>query len=285
MNDPAPLPEAEIERLVNTALAEDWGTHGDITSQAIIAPDTRATAILRAREAGVLAGLGFAEAAFRAGDQNVVLTPHKADGMHLSAGDNILTIEGLAAPLLARERVAVNFIGHLSGIATQTAHLVELVAHTHARIYDTRKTLPGLRAAQKYAVRMGGGDNHRFGLYDAILIKDNHIAVAGGIVAAIEAMRKNAGQKSTIEIEVDTLAQLEEALAAGADTVLLDNMPPDMLADGVVCAKGKAMTEASGGISAKTIVAIAETGVDMISVGTLTHSARFLDVGLDMAMG
>lgn len=282
MTDLIPLPQAEIDRLVANALTEDWGARGDITSQAVIGGTASATAIMRARDAGVLAGLPFALATFAAASPDFTLTAHKHDGEAIAPGDNILTIEGPAAALLSAERVALNFTGHLSGIASQTAELVALVAHTEAAICDTRKTLPGLRAAQKYAVRAGGGRNHRFGLYDAILIKDNHIAVAGGIAPALQAARHGAGHMISIEIEVDTLDQLDAALAAGADIVLLDNMPPDMLGEAVARAKGKAVTEASGRVSAETVVAIAEAGVDLISVGALTHSAAVLDLGLDI---
>ena len=291
MNMPlAPLPSDEIARLVAAALAEDLGAHnsgegGDVTSQAVLTKTHRARAVLRARDAGVLAGRAFAEQAFLANDGGLRVQAHKSDGEAIAAGDDILTLEGGAMPLLAGERVALNFIGHLSGIASQTAKLVALVAHTRARIRDTRKTLPNLRAAQKYAVRAGGGYNHRFGLYDAILIKDNHIAVAGGIAAAFAAARETA-QKAAhqlpIEIEVDTLAQLDEALQAGADIVLLDNMPPDMLAEAVSRSAGRAITEASGRIAAHNLVAIAEAGVDFISIGALTHSAQVLDFGLDI---
>lgn len=282
----APLSSVEIERLVAAALAEDLGKNGDVTSQAIISPQHRAKAVLRARDGGVLAGLDFAQTAFLANDDALALVAHKQDGDTIAPRDDILTLEGKALAILGGERVALNFIGHLSGIASQTAKLVALIAHTKARIRDTRKTLPNLRSAQKYAVRMGGGYNHRFGLDDAILIKDNHIAVAGSIASAFAAARARA-HKLPIEIEVDTLDQLDEALLAGADIVLLDNMPPAMLAKAVKRAKGKhargsAITEASGRISAQNVVAVAETGVDFISIGALTHSAHVLDFGLDI---
>ena len=277
----APLSSVEIGRLVAAALAEDLGKNGDVTSQAIISPQHRAKAVLRARDGGVLAGLDFAQTAFLANDDALALVAHKQDGDTIAPRDDILTLEGKALAILGGERVALNFIGHLSGIASQTAKLVALIAHTKARIRDTRKTLPNLRSAQKYAVRMGGGYNHRFGLDDAILIKDNHIAVAGSIASAFAAARARA-HKLPIEIEVDTLDQLDEALLAGADIVLLDNMPPAMLAKAVKRAKGKAITEASGRISAQNVVAVAETGVDFISIGALTHSAHVLDFGLDI---
>ena len=277
----APLSSVEIGRLVAAALAEDLGKNGDVTSQAIISPQHRAKAVLRARDGGVLAGLDFAQTAFLANDDALALVAHKQDGDTIAPRDDILTLEGKALAILGGERVALNFIGHLSGIASQTAKLVALIAHTKARIRDTRKTLPNLRSAQKYAVRMGGGYNHRFGLDDAILIKDNHIAVAGSIASAFAAARARA-HKLPIEIEVDTLDQLDEALLAGADIVLLDNMPPAMLAEAVKRAKGKVITEASGRISAQNVVAVAETGVDFISIGALTHSAHVLDFGLDI---
>ena len=283
----APLSSVEIERLVAAALDEDLGKNGDVTSQAIISPQHRAKAVLRARDGGVLAGLDFAQTAFLANDDALALVAHKQDGDTIAPRDDILTLEGKALAILGGERVALNFIGHLSGIASQTAKLAALIAHTKARIRDTRKTLPNLRSAQKYAVRMGGGYNHRFGLDDAILIKDNHIAVAGSIASAFAAARARA-HKLPIEIEVDTLDQLDEALLAGADIVLLDNMPPAMLAkavkraEAIKLAKGRVITEASGRISAQNVVAVAETGVDFISIGALTHSAHVLDFGLDI---
>ncbi len=276
------MPDAIIERLVADALAEDLGQSGDVTSAAVIPETAQATAVIRARETGILAGLDFALAAFRHGDVGLSVTPHKTDGDALAAGMDVLTIKGAARALLAAERVALNFLGHLSGIASQTGKLAALIAHTDAQICDTRKTTPGLRAAEKYAVRAGGGANHRFGLHDAILIKDNHIAVAGGVGAALSAAQAHAGDSLPIEIEVDTLDQLDEAMAAGAKIVLLDNMPPNMLAEAVRRIDGRAVSEASGQVSAETIAAIAESGVDYISVGRITHSAPCLDLGLDI---
>lgn len=275
------LPAALVDRLVNEALAEDWQSNGDITSQAVIPPNAQAHAIIRARELGVLAGLDLAEAAFRAHDSDLTVTRHMHDGDRLTADDGVATITGNAQALLAAERVALNYLGHLSGIANKTAQLVDLIGHTKAKICDTRKTTPGLRAVEKYAVRAGGAANHRFGLYDAILIKDNHIAVAGGIAAALKAAQDKA-DGVPIEIEVDTLAQFEEALAGGAQIVLLDNMAPDMLRQAVKLNRGRAVLEASGRVNEDTVVAIAESGVDYISVGALTHSARTLDLGLDI---
>ena len=270
-----------VARLVGDALAEDWQTCGDVTSQAVIPATAQAHAIIRARDSGVLAGLDLAETAFLAHDSNLTVTRHKADGDALAEGHDVMSIAGPAHALLSAERVALNYLGHLSGIASKTAKLVALIAHTEAKICDTRKTTPGLRAVEKYAVRAGGGANHRFGLYDAVLIKDNHIAVAGGITAALNAAQKNAGDLP-IEIEVDTLAQFEEALAADAKIVLLDNMTPDMLRAAVALNQGRAILEASGRVSEDSVVGIAESGVDYISVGGITHSALTLDLGLDI---
>jgi nicotinate-nucleotide pyrophosphorylase (carboxylating) len=277
-----PLPDMLVTKLVSDALAEDWGRSGDVTSQAVIPSGAQAEAVIRAREAGVVAGLDFAAHAFAASDRSLVMTRHFEDGARIAPGDDIATIAGPAQALLAGERVALNFLGHLSGVASQTAKLVDLIAHTQAQICDTRKTTPGLRAAEKFAVRAGGGANHRFGLDDAILIKDNHIAVAGGVTQALRAAQQAAGHMLSIEIEVDTLEQLDEALAANAKIVLLDNMSPETLAEAVARAAGKAVTEASGRVSAETVVAIAESGVDYISVGGITHSAPVLDFGLDI---
>ena len=277
-----PIPDMLVTKLVSVALAEDWGRSGDVSSQAVIPSGAQAEAGIRAREAGVVAGLDFAAHAFAASDRNLVMTRHFEDGARIAPGDDIATIAGPAQALLAGERVALNFLGHLSGVASQTAKLVDLIAHTQAQICDTRKTTPGLRAAEKFAVRAGGGANHRFGLDDAILIKDNHIAVAGGVTQALRAAQQAAGHMLSIEIEVDTLEQLDEALAAHAKIVLLDNMSPETLAEAVARAAGKAVTEASGRVSAETVVAIAESGVDYISVGGITHSAPVLDFGLDI---
>lgn len=283
--DLTPLPPMMVKKLVKDALSEDWGRFGDVTSQAVIPAAAQAHAVIRARENGVLAGMDLVEAAFTASRSGLTVTRHKPDGSGLNAGDEVADIKGPARALLAAERVALNYLGHLSGIASKTAHLVALIAHTNAKICDTRKTTPGLRAAEKYAVRAGGGANHRFGLDDAILIKDNHIAVAGGISAALRAAQEKAGHMLAIEIEVDTLAQLEEALAANARIVLLDNMSPAQLAEAVALTDGRAVLEASGRVSEETVVAIAESGVDYISVGAITHSALTLDLGLDIDIG
>lgn len=280
--DLTPLPHVLVRKLVKRALAEDWGRSGDITSQSVIPARATAHAVIRARASGVVAGLDFVNAAFRANKSGLKITLHKQDGNAVAPDEEIATIIGPARALLAAERVALNYLGHLSGIASKTALLVSLVSHTKARVCDTRKTTPGLRAAEKFAVRAGGGANHRFGLDDAILIKDNHIAVAGGITAALSAAQHAAGHMLAIEIEVDTLVQMEEALEAGAQIILLDNMTPAQLAEAVALNKGRAVLEASGRVSEDTITAIAETGVDFISVGAITHSAQTLDFGLDI---
>jgi nicotinate-nucleotide pyrophosphorylase (carboxylating) len=280
---PAPLSPLIVDDLVRMALKEDLGRAGDITSQATIPTGKPATAVFRAREPGVVAGVQFIAATFQAIDGACKAKLMKADGAALAKGDVIAEVTGPARAVLAGERVALNFLGRLCGIASETARYVAEVKHTKAAIVCTRKTTPGLRAIEKYAVRCGGGMNHRFGLDDAILIKDNHIAVAGGVKAALEAARGHAGHLVKIEIEVDTLAQLEEVLATGiADVVMLDNMPPAMMAEGVAMVAGRMKIEASGGVRLDTVRAIAESGVDMISVGALTHSVKVLDVGLDI---
>ncbi|WP_208979188.1 carboxylating nicotinate-nucleotide diphosphorylase [Stappia stellulata] len=274
-----------VEDAVRAALLEDWGRAGDITAQATLGPDTRARAVIAARQPGVLAGLDLAATAFRFADPSISIETLLDDGARLAPGDIAMRIDGPARGVLSAERVALNFLGHLSGVASATARFADLVAHTAARIVCTRKTTPGLRAFEKYAVRCGGGANHRFGLDDAILIKDNHIAVAGGVRAAIEAARAFAGHLVKVEVEVDTLAQLEEALAARPDVVMLDNMAPDTLRKAVAIADGAVTLEASGGVNLETVAAIAETGVDLISVGWITHSAPVLDLGLDIEIG
>lgn len=280
--DLTPLPQLVVHKLVADALAEDWGRSGDVTSQSVIPAEAVAHAVIRARETGIVAGLDFVDTAFRANRSGLTVTLHKKDGDSVAPGDDVATITGPARALLAAERVALNYLGHLSGIASKTAQLVALVGHTTARICDTRKTTPGLRAAEKFAVRAGGGANHRFGLDDAILIKDNHIAVAGGITAALTAAQEAAGHMLAIEIEVDTLAQMDEALAAGAKIILLDNMEPAQLAEAVSRNQKRAVLEASGRVNEETVVGIAESGVDFISVGAITHSAQTLDFGLDI---
>jgi nicotinate-nucleotide pyrophosphorylase (carboxylating) len=273
-----------IEDAVRAALTEDLGRAGDLTTLATIPAGRQATAVIAARKPGIVAGLPFARAAFRIFDSSVVFNALLEDGASLAPGDIVARISGGARSILSAERVALNYLGRLSGIATLTGRFVDAVAGTNARIVDTRKTTPGLRAFEKYAVRCGGGMNHRYGLDDAILIKDNHIAVAGGVRAALDAAKAVAGHLVKIEIEVDSLAQLEEVLAEGADVVLLDNMEPAMLARAVAMVAGRMKTEASGGVDLSTVRAIAESGVDMISIGALTHSASVLDLGLDIVV-
>lgn len=280
----APLNPMLIEDVINRTLVEDLGRAGDITTLATIPASARARAVIAARESGVIAGSDLAIAAFRRLDQSIRFDTHIADGAFVSKGDVALAIEGPARAILSAERTALNFMGRLSGIASLTARYVEKVKHTKARIVCTRKTTPGLRAFEKHAVRCGGGFNHRFGLDDAILIKDNHIAVAGGVINALRAAKAFAGHLVKIEIEVDTLDQLDEVIREGADVVLLDNMTPAQLKDAVARVKGNMLTEASGGVTLESVAAIAESGVDMISVGALTHSARVLDLGLDIAI-
>jgi nicotinate-nucleotide pyrophosphorylase (carboxylating) len=276
------LPRLLVVDAVRAALKEDLGRAGDITSAATIPPDATAEAAIVARKPGVLAGLALAECAFKLLDPSLRFTARLDDGDELPVGAVVAQIEGNARAILSAERVALNFLGHLSGIATATAGLAARIAHTRARICDTRKTLPGLRAFEKYAVRCGGGVNHRFGLDDAILIKDNHIAVVGGVAEAVRTARAHAGHLVKIEVEVDTLEQLAEAIEAAPDVVLLDNMSPDQLREAVKMVDQRMVTEASGGITPDSIAAIAETGVDMISSGWLTHSAPALDLALDM---
>ena len=277
----AALPAPLVARAVADALAEDLGLAGDVTTSATVPPAARASAVLAARRSGVVAGLVLAEAAFRALDEEVTFTPRVADGSSVGPGAVLARVEGAARALLTAERVALNFLGRLSGVATLTRRYVDAVAGTRATIVDTRKTTPGLRAFEKYAVRCGGGRNHRSGLFDAILIKDNHIAAAGGLAPAIERARAYAGHMIKIEVEVDTLVQLEEALRHAIDAVLLDNMRPAQLREAVGIVGGRVLTEASGGVDLDTVRAIAETGVDLISIGALTHSAPVLDLGLD----
>jgi len=272
-----------IDEAVTRAFAEDLGRAGDVTSIATIPEGTRGSAVMRAREAGVIAGLAVAEAVFRKLDPSVEITGHVRDGAAVQAKTVLMSISGDARALLSAERTALNFVGHLSGIATAVAEFVRLVAHTKARVCCTRKTTPGLRALQKYAVRCGGGFNHRFGLDDAILIKDNHIAVAGGVRPVLERAKAAAGHLVKIEIEVDTLEQLETVLEVGlADAVLLDNMSPATMKQAVAMVAGRLTIEASGGITHASAAAIAESGVDYLSSGAITHSSPSLDVGLDI---
>lgn len=275
------LPLLMVEPVVRAALLEDLGRAGDLTTDAIVPATAKAKTALVARQPGVVAGLAAAATAFRLVDPSIELVIERPDGTPLAPGDRIATIAGPARGMLTAERVALNFLGHLSGVASGAATLVEAVRGHKARICCTRKTMPGLRALQKYAVRVGGGMNHRFGLDDGVLIKDNHVAVAGGIRPAILAARRGVGHLVKIEVEVDTLDQLEEALATGVDAVLLDNMTPEQLTAAVRMIDGRAIAEASGRITPQTAPAIAASGVDLISAGWLTHSASVLDIGLD----
>ena len=278
------LPSPLVARAISEALAEDLGLAGDITTDATIPADATASAVISARKPGVIAGLDLAEAAFRALDRDCCFERLAADGDAVAADASIARVTGNARALLSAERVALNFMCHMSGIATLTRHYVEAIKGTAAKIADTRKTNPGLRAFEKYAVRCGGGQNHRTGLFDAILIKDNHIVAAGGIGKAIEAARAHAGHMVKIEVEVDNLEQLEDVLKHKVDAVLLDNMSPAMLRTAVKLAGGRVIMEASGGVTLDTVRAIAETGVNLISVGALTHSAPVLDLGLDFEL-
>jgi nicotinate-nucleotide pyrophosphorylase (carboxylating) len=276
-----PLARIMIEQLVRNALLEDLGRAGDLTTDAIVPVDRVATTILVARQPGVVAGFDLAALAFRLIEPKIEVTIHCPDGNDVAPGKIIATINGPARGLLTAERTALNFLGHLSGIATVTHSMVTAIRGHKARIVCTRKTTPGLRAIEKYAVRAGGGANHRFGLDDAVLIKDNHIAIAGCIKAAIERVRAGVGHLVKIEVEVDTLDQLDEALRLGVDAVLLDNMTPEELRQAVTMVAGRAVTEASGRITPATAPSVAATGVDLISIGWLTHSAPVLDIGLD----
>ncbi len=276
-----PLPKILYEPLVRAALVEDLGRAGDLTTDAIVPSDASAAAALISRDHGVIAGLDVAKLAFELMEPDLVFEFVRRDGARVAPGETLARISGPARGLLSAERVALNFLCRLSGVATATAGLVTAVAGSKARIVCTRKTTPMLRAVEKYAVRAGGGSNHRFGLDDAVLIKDNHVAVAGGIAPAIRRARANVGHMVKIEVEVDTLAQLDEALAEGVDAVLLDNMGVEDMRRAVDRIGGRAVSEASGRITAHSAPAVAATGVDMISVGWLTHSAPILDVGLD----
>jgi nicotinate-nucleotide pyrophosphorylase (carboxylating) len=281
VSDGSDLPEVLIEPVVRRSLAEDLGSGGDITSRAVISPDATARAHIVAREAGILAGVQPVALTFRLIDPTVELRFEVSEGASVEAGDVVATVEGPTRSILTAERTALNFLGHLSGVATATEALVSAVAGTDAKICCTRKTTPGLRSLEKQAVRAGGGVNHRFGLGDAILIKDNHVIASGGVAAAVGAAQSQSGPATTIELEVDTLDQLEQALEAGATALLLDNMAPAELRRAVELTAGRAVLEASGQVTAETVRAVAETGVDYISSGWITHSAPVLDFGLD----
>ncbi len=272
-----------LEPVVRAALLEDLGRAGDITTEAIVAEDADVEAVIAARQPGVLAGLDAALLAFELLDPTLRLERFCTDGARISRGDAVARIAGRARPVLGAERTALNFLCRMSGIATATRSLADAIAGYKAKIVCTRKTTPGLRPLEKHAVRLGGGANHRFGLDDAMLIKDNHIALAGGVCPALERARLHAGHLVKIELEVDTLDQLAEALEVGVDAVLLDNMNPETLRRAVAMVDGCAVTEASGRISPETAAAVAATGVDLISSGWITHSAPILDLGLDIA--
>ena len=284
MRLPPELSPLLVESSVRMALEEDLGRAGDITSQATIRPDARAQASLVSRRDGVVAGMSLVRAAFTALDGGIEFEAQVINSDRVVAGQMLAQVEGNARAVLSAERVALNFLMHLSGVATETATYVECIAGTGARICCTRKTLPGLRALEKYAVRCGGGSNHRFGLDDAILIKDNHIAIAGGVAAAVDAARAFAGHLVRVEVEVDTLVQFEEAISAEPDAVLLDNMSPDMLRAAVRMNAGRVVLEASGNVDLSSVRAIAETGVDFISTSKITMAAPPLDVGLDISI-
>lgn len=276
-----PLPLVMLEPLVRATLLEDLGRAGDITTDAIVPANAQAQTRLVARQEGVLAGLDLARLAFRLIDADIQFQALLGDGARLEPGREIARIHGPARGILTAERTALNFLGHLSGVATGTASIADAIRPYRAKVTCTRKTMPGLRGVQKYAVRVGGGSNHRFGLDDAVLIKDNHVAIAGSVRLAVERARAGVGHMVKIELEVDTLQQLEEALALGIDVVLLDNMSPETLREAVALVDGKAITEASGRITPETAPIVAATGVDLIAIGWLTHSARVLDIGLD----
>jgi nicotinate-nucleotide pyrophosphorylase (carboxylating) len=277
-----PLSPLLIEPLVRSALLEDLGTAGDLTTDAIVDPALGASAALVSRVPGVIAGLDVATLAFRLVEPLIDVTPRHRDGDEIAGGEVIAILRGPARGLLTAERTALNFLCHMSGIATATAAIVAAVRAHRARIVCTRKTMPSLRAVEKYAVRAGGGSNHRFGLSDAVLIKDNHLAIAGSVPNAVELVRARVGHLVKIEVEVETLTQLEEALSVGVDAVLLDNMGADGLRRAVQLVDGRAITEASGRITPASAPAIAETGVDLISIGWITHSVPALDIGLDV---
>ncbi|WP_439688848.1 carboxylating nicotinate-nucleotide diphosphorylase [Curtobacterium sp. SP.BCp] len=287
VTDPGSIPPHVLRRVVDTALEEDapWG---DVTSETLIPAGATATAVLAAREPGVLSGGGVFVSVMHAVDPTIRAEVHVADGAGFVAGDTLVTVSGPARSVLRAERVALNLVQRMSGVATLTAAYVAAVAGTSARIVDTRKTTPGLRALERYAVRCGGGRNHRTSLSDAVMAKDNHLAVllASGIDIgdAVRAARQRLGHTVHLEVEVDRVDQVEPVVAAGVDTIMLDNFGPDELVEGVAIVAGRALVEASGGVSLDTVGAIAATGVDVISVGALTHSARALDLGLDIAV-
>lgn len=277
----APLSSFIIEPLIRMALAEDLGRAGDITSDSTVPETARATVVIAAREDGRIAGMDIAEAAFRIVDPNLTITRLIREGGDVKKGDEVMKVEGRARSILTAERVALNFMGHMSGVATLTLKMVRAVGNHKAKIAATRKTLPGLRAVQKYAVMIGGGIPHRYGLDDAVLIKDNHIAMSGGVRNAIRSAKAHIGHTVKIEVEVDTLDQLAEVLEEGVDIVMLDNMTNEQMRKAVEMVGGRAVVEASGGVTLARIPEIAATGIDLISSGAITHSVPNFDVGLD----
>ncbi len=272
---------AGLEDLIKRALQEDIG-HGDVTTLSLVPPEKMAAGVFRAKSSGILAGIEISRAVFRQLDPQTEFIIYKQDGDTLLPGDIIARVEGSARVLLSGERLALNFVQHLSGIATRTRRMTDLIHDYPARLVDTRKTVPGMRVLQKYAVTVGGGQNHRFGLYDGVMIKDNHIEVAGGITNAVAQARAGVPHTLKIEIEVENLTQLEEALQAGADIIMLDNMDIAAMKEAVDIVRGRVLLEASGGINEDTIVDIARTGVDLISCGALTHSVTSLDISFDI---
>lgn len=279
-----PLLRMQYEGIVRHALEEDLGRAGDITTDGVVDADSRARAAFVARQPGVVAGLDVAAAAFGLLDERVRMTVRRPDGARLLAGDAIAAVEGPARAILTGERTALNFLGRLSGIATATANMVAAANGHDAHIICTRKTTPGLRVLEKYAVRVGGGMNHRFGLDDAVLIKDNHVALAGGIENAVSRVRARAGHMVKIQVEVDTIEQLEQLIPHGVDAVMLDNMDSETMRKAVAMVGGRMLVEASGGVTPETVAEVAATGVDLISSGALTHSVKVLDIGLDFAI-
>lgn len=277
-----PPPRHVVDGVLGTALEEDLGGVGDVTTSAVIPEDSMTTGDVVARGEGVIAGLDIALRTFELVGGPVAVEAVVDDGQTVHAGSIVASLNGSTWAILTGERTCLNILGHLSGIATATAQMVAAVAHTNARIVDTRKTTPGLRAVEKYAVRVGGAANHRYGLHDAVLIKDNHLAVAGDLAKAITMARSRVGHMVKVEVEVETMEQLVAAVEAGVDAVLLDNMTTAQLEAAVAFVDGRCVTEASGGITAGTVAAVAETGVDLISVGWITHSARRLDLALDL---
>lgn len=278
------LTSRQVRRVVDLALDED-APSGDLTSEVLVPAHAVARAAVVAREPGVLAGADVLVETFAAVDPAVVVTLHGADGQRFAAGDVLATVEGPARAVLRGERVALNLVQRMCGIATLTARYVEAVEGTGVRVVDTRKTTPGLRALERHAVRCGGGRNHRFSLSDAVMAKDNHLALVDDVTAAIRAARAELPHTTHVEVEVDRLDQVEAVLAGGVDTIMLDNFTLDDLRAGVVLVAGRAVVEASGGITLETIGEVARTGVDVISVGALTHSVRALDLGLDVEVG